>query len=133
MVYPVFTSKAAKHLTSFENIEDKSVHVAYSGMNKSVCIILCKDVYVYHMICVPEPLNHRAYCTYINNSFPVCFVHTIVPGGNGKRATCMTIATAVFIWILALICGIPALVGSNVKVNKSSMFFFPFMIMIRIT
>lgn len=36
--------------------------------------------------------------------------------GGGKRATCMTIATAIVIWILAIICGIPAILGSNIKV-----------------
>lgn len=38
-------------------------------------------------------------------------------GGGGKRATCMTMTTAVLIWILSLACGIPALLGSNVKVR----------------
>lgn len=40
--------------------------------------------------------------------------------GGGKRATCMTIATAIIIWVLAIICGIPAIVGSNIKVNTLS-------------
>lgn len=40
--------------------------------------------------------------------------------GGGRRATRMTIATAVSIWLLAVLCGIPALVASYVKVCSSS-------------
>lgn len=39
---------------------------------------------------------------------------------GGKRATRITIAIAVSIWILAGICGIPALRGSYVKVIKKA-------------
>ncbi|CAD7011577.1 neuropeptide CCHamide-1 receptor [Ceratitis capitata] len=35
--------------------------------------------------------------------------------GGGKRATRMTIAIAISIWLLAIICALPALIGSNVK------------------
>ncbi|XP_053965274.1 neuropeptide CCHamide-1 receptor isoform X1 [Anastrepha ludens] len=45
--------------------------------------------------------------------------------GGGKRATRMTIAIAVFIWFLAIICAIPALLGTNVKkleINSSKSF-----------
>lgn len=31
----------------------------------------------------------------------------------------MTIATAIVIWILAIICGIPAILGSNIKVCRA--------------
>lgn len=47
---------------------------------------------------------------------PAKLIKTIYTGG-GKRATCMTITTAIVIWILAIICGIPALAGSNIKVG----------------
>lgn len=65
-----------------------------------------------HAPYIPYPYN-------MSNMFPVYFgpQWILLLGGNGRRATCMTIATAVFIWILALICGIPALIGSNVKVS----------------
>lgn len=55
--------------------------------------------------------QHFAYTTVKLIKIYLCF-----PGG-GKRATCMTITTAIVIWILAIICGIPALAGSNVKVG----------------
>lgn len=67
------------------------------------------------------------------NTYIICFrfvssTTDLGPGGNGKRTTCMTIATAVFIWILAFICGIPALVGSNVKVKiVFNVVLFPFL------
>ncbi|XP_001361197.4 neuropeptide CCHamide-1 receptor [Drosophila pseudoobscura] len=35
--------------------------------------------------------------------------------GGGRRATRMTLAIAVSIWLLAIICGLPALIGSNLK------------------
>ncbi|XP_032585542.1 neuropeptide CCHamide-1 receptor isoform X2 [Drosophila mojavensis] len=35
--------------------------------------------------------------------------------GGGRRATRMTLAIAVSIWLLAIVCGIPALIGSNLK------------------
>ncbi|EDW02108.1 GH21808 [Drosophila grimshawi] len=35
--------------------------------------------------------------------------------GGGRRATRMTLAIAVSIWLLAIICGLPALLGSNLK------------------
>ncbi|CAD7088048.1 unnamed protein product [Hermetia illucens] len=51
--------------------------------------------------------------------------------GGGRRATRMTIAIAVLIWILAIICGLPALIGSYIKEieinsNKSFSFCYPF-------
>ncbi|KAM8712039.1 hypothetical protein ACLKA7_012544 [Drosophila subpalustris] len=36
--------------------------------------------------------------------------------GGGRRATRMTLAIAVSIWLLAILCGLPALIGSNLKV-----------------
>lgn len=42
--------------------------------------------------------------------------------GGGKRATRMTIAIALSIWVLAIICGIPAIRGSYIKVNSISNF-----------
>lgn len=41
-----------------------------------------------------------------------CFI-----AGGGKRATRMTIAIAVSIWLLAILCAMPALIGTNVKVS----------------
>ncbi|XP_023167451.2 neuropeptide CCHamide-1 receptor isoform X2 [Drosophila hydei] len=35
--------------------------------------------------------------------------------GGGRRATRMTLAIAVSIWLLAIVCGLPALIGSNLK------------------
>ncbi|ALC41974.1 CCHa1r [Drosophila busckii] len=35
--------------------------------------------------------------------------------GGGRRATRMTLAIAVAIWLLAIVCGLPALIGSNLK------------------
>ncbi|XP_073844488.1 CCHamide-1 receptor [Musca autumnalis] len=51
--------------------------------------------------------------------------------GGGKRATRLTIAIAVSIWLLAIICGLPALIGTYVKEvavnsNKSFSFCYPF-------
>lgn len=40
-----------------------------------------------------------------------------IAGGTGKRTTLATVMIAAFIWMLAIICAIPALIGSNVKVN----------------
>ncbi|XP_016947889.1 neuropeptide CCHamide-1 receptor [Drosophila biarmipes] len=43
--------------------------------------------------------------------------------GGGRRATRMTLATAVSIWLLAILCGLPALLGSNLKhlgINEKS-------------
>ncbi|EDW48332.1 neuropeptide CCHamide-1 receptor [Drosophila sechellia] len=43
--------------------------------------------------------------------------------GGGRRATRMTLATAVSIWLLAILCGLPALIGSNLKhlgINEKS-------------
>ncbi|ENN77705.1 hypothetical protein YQE_05777, partial [Dendroctonus ponderosae] len=37
------------------------------------------------------------------------------PGGGGKKATRITVATAVAIWLLAVLCAMPALVGSHIK------------------
>ncbi|XP_011185441.2 neuropeptide CCHamide-1 receptor [Zeugodacus cucurbitae] len=45
--------------------------------------------------------------------------------GGGKRATHMTIAIAVSIWLLAILCAMPALLGTNVKhvkINKNKSF-----------
>ncbi|XP_067628790.1 neuropeptide CCHamide-1 receptor [Eurosta solidaginis] len=45
--------------------------------------------------------------------------------GGGKRATRLTIAFAMSIWLWAILCAIPALIGSNVKkidINKSKSF-----------
>ncbi|KAI8124999.1 Neuropeptide CCHamide-1 receptor [Lucilia cuprina] len=45
--------------------------------------------------------------------------------GGGKRATRMTIAIALLIWVLAIICGLPALIGTYVKkvqINSSKSF-----------
>jgi hypothetical protein len=39
-----------------------------------------------------------------------------IPGGS-KSATRATIATALLIWILAVVCGLPALFGSHVAVR----------------
>lgn len=50
---------------------------------------------------------------WILNYFHVYFPTT----GGGRRATRMTIATAVSIWILAIICGVPAILGSHLKVR----------------
>lgn len=44
------------------------------------------------------------------------FCHFFAETGGGRRATRMTIAIAVLIWILAIICGLPALIGSYIKV-----------------
>lgn len=38
--------------------------------------------------------------------------------GGGRRATRMTLAIAVSIWLLAILCGLPALLGSNLKVQR---------------
>ncbi|XP_039955533.1 neuropeptide CCHamide-1 receptor [Bactrocera tryoni] len=51
--------------------------------------------------------------------------------GGGKRATRMTIAIAVSIWLLAILCAMPALIGTNVKQveinsNKSFALCYPF-------
>ncbi|XP_055840244.1 neuropeptide CCHamide-1 receptor [Episyrphus balteatus] len=51
--------------------------------------------------------------------------------GGGKRATRMTIAIAFSIWILAIFCGLPALIGTSVKrvninSNKSFSYCYPF-------
>ncbi|XP_058980951.1 neuropeptide CCHamide-1 receptor [Musca domestica] len=51
--------------------------------------------------------------------------------GGGKRATRMTIAIAVSIWLLAIICGLPALIGTYIKKvvvnsNKSFSLCYPF-------
>ncbi|XP_075168246.1 CCHamide-1 receptor [Haematobia irritans] len=51
--------------------------------------------------------------------------------GGGKRATRMTIAIAVSIWLLAIICGLPALIGTYIKEivvnsNKSFSLCYPF-------
>ncbi|XP_031640624.1 neuropeptide CCHamide-1 receptor-like [Contarinia nasturtii] len=46
-------------------------------------------------------------------------------GVSGKRTTLATFIIAAFIWMLAIICAIPALIGSNVKyayVNKHTSF-----------
>ncbi|KAH8402227.1 hypothetical protein KR009_010498 [Drosophila setifemur] len=43
--------------------------------------------------------------------------------GGGRRATRMTLAIAVSIWLLAILCGLPALIGSNLKhigINEKS-------------
>ncbi|KAH8309609.1 hypothetical protein KR059_012310 [Drosophila kikkawai] len=43
--------------------------------------------------------------------------------GGGRRATRMTLATAVSIWLLAILCGMPALLGSKLKnfgINKQT-------------
>ncbi|XP_061398769.1 neuropeptide CCHamide-1 receptor-like, partial [Musca vetustissima] len=50
---------------------------------------------------------------------------------GGKRATRMTIAIALSIWLLAIICGLPALIGTYIKVvvvnsNKSFSLCYPF-------
>lgn len=44
------------------------------------------------------------------------FVLLLYFAGGGRRATRMTLATAVSIWLLAILCGLPALIGSNLKV-----------------
>uniref|UniRef100_A0A182QV95 G-protein coupled receptors family 1 profile domain-containing protein n=1 Tax=Anopheles farauti TaxID=69004 RepID=A0A182QV95_9DIPT len=47
--------------------------------------------------------------------------------GGGRRATRMTIATAVLIWLLAIAFAVPAIVGSHIKtviVNKDVSFYF---------
>ncbi|KFB47546.1 bombesin receptor subtype-3 [Anopheles sinensis] len=47
--------------------------------------------------------------------------------GGGRRATRMTIATAILIWLLAIAFAIPAIVGSHIKainVNKDVSFYF---------
>lgn len=36
--------------------------------------------------------------------------------GGGKRATRLTIAIALAIWLLAIMCGLPALIATHVKV-----------------
>ncbi|XP_017477288.1 PREDICTED: neuropeptide CCHamide-1 receptor-like isoform X1 [Rhagoletis zephyria] len=51
--------------------------------------------------------------------------------GGGKRATRMTIAIAVSIWLLAILCAVPALIGTNVKrieinSNKSFAVCYPY-------
>lgn len=46
---------------------------------------------------------------------PICF--SLSSLGGGRRATRMTLAIAVSIWLLAIICGLPALIGSNLKVR----------------
>ncbi|XP_065368195.1 neuropeptide CCHamide-1 receptor [Calliphora vicina] len=45
--------------------------------------------------------------------------------GGGKRATRMTIAIAISIWLLAIVCGLPALIGTYIKkveINSSKSF-----------
>uniref|UniRef100_A0A182FTD1 G-protein coupled receptors family 1 profile domain-containing protein n=1 Tax=Anopheles albimanus TaxID=7167 RepID=A0A182FTD1_ANOAL len=47
--------------------------------------------------------------------------------GGGRRATRMTIATAVFIWLMAIAFAVPAIVGSHIKtvmINKDVSFYF---------
>lgn len=39
-------------------------------------------------------------------------------GVTGKRSTLVTVMIAAFIWILAILCAVPALIGSNVKVCR---------------
>ncbi|XP_059226502.1 neuropeptide CCHamide-1 receptor isoform X2 [Stomoxys calcitrans] len=51
--------------------------------------------------------------------------------GGGKRATRMTIAIAIAIWLLAIVCGLPALIGTYIKEvvvnsNKSFALCYPF-------
>ncbi|XP_030388059.1 neuropeptide CCHamide-1 receptor [Scaptodrosophila lebanonensis] len=51
--------------------------------------------------------------------------------GGGKRATRQTLAIALSIWLLAIVCGLPALIGSNVKElhinsNKSFEMCYPY-------
>ncbi|XP_062133433.1 LOW QUALITY PROTEIN: neuropeptide CCHamide-1 receptor [Drosophila sulfurigaster albostrigata] len=51
--------------------------------------------------------------------------------GGGRRATRMTLAIAVSIWLLAILCGLPALIGSNIKplgINheKSIVYCYPY-------
>ena len=48
---------------------------------------------------------------------PMRKLHT---GGGGRRATRLTILCAVFIWILAVVCALPAAVASYIKVLKIS-------------
>lgn len=60
------------------------------------------------------PLSHSEvlHC-YLVHSF---VIRNLFTGVTGKRTTLVTIMIAAFIWILAIICAIPALIGSNVKV-----------------
>jgi bombesin receptor subtype-3 len=48
--------------------------------------------------------------------------------GGGKSATRATITTALLIWVLAVICGLPALAGTHIAVRDKNMiillFFF---------
>lgn len=46
---------------------------------------------------------------------PMRKLHT---GGGGRRATRLTILSAVFIWILAVVCALPVAIGSYIKVLK---------------
>ncbi|EDW72016.1 uncharacterized protein Dwil_GK10663 [Drosophila willistoni] len=51
--------------------------------------------------------------------------------GGGRRATHMTLAIAVSIWLLAILCGIPDLIGSNLKpvgisLEKSILICYPY-------
>ncbi|XP_068146549.1 neuropeptide CCHamide-1 receptor [Drosophila tropicalis] len=51
--------------------------------------------------------------------------------GGGRRATSMTLAIAVSIWLLAVLCGIPDLIGSNLKpvgisLEKSIVICYPY-------
>lgn len=48
----------------------------------------------------------------------------IILGGGGQRARRLNILIAIVIWIIAILCGIPALVGSYVKVHSKSLFLF---------
>jgi hypothetical protein len=48
---------------------------------------------------------------------PMRKLHT---GGGGRRATRLTILTAVFIWILAIACALPAAIASYIRVFKIS-------------
>lgn len=54
----------------------------------------------------------------------------MITSGGGRRATRITLCIAIYIWILAIICAIPAAVGSHIKAvpPESPLFFvcYPF-------
>lgn len=48
--------------------------------------------------------------------FSICFFFVCFISG-GQSATIATALTTLFIWFLAILCGLPGLIGSEVKVR----------------
>lgn len=90
---------------------------------------------IHHKYCTHSPVSKysvqfRLKCFWLVDVGQMVSAHFVYiemfTGVTGKRTTLTTVMIAAFIWMLAILCAIPALIGSNVKVCNTLLDKFKF-------